>query len=174
MHNKFLVGTFLDPESLLEAVHALRRHSIQIYDVYSPYPVHDLDRAMGLRRTRLPWFTLIGGATALLTAITFQFYTSVLDWPLNVGGKPDNSSLAWVPICFELTVLIGGLSIFFALLFRSRLFPGKTVRLPAPGVTNDRFAVVVRRRDTSVDRLKASRLMEAAGADQTWEFEGKL
>jgi hypothetical protein len=168
------VATFRDPDDLLQAVRALREHSFRIYDVYGPYPVHDLDHAIGLRRTRLPLVTLVAGTAALLFAICFQFYTSVLDWPLNVGGKPDNSTLAFVPICFELTVLIGGLSTFAALLFRARLFPGKREFLPAEGLTNDRFAIVVRRRDTHFDQAKASQLMEARGADRIWEIEGKL
>src|SRR5262245_42136154 len=174
MPNKFVVATFADPDGLIDAVRAVRQHSLPIYDVYAPYPIHGLDEAMELRRTRLPWVTLVAGGLALLFAITFQFYTVVLDWPLNVGGKPDNSSLAFVPICFELTVLISGLSTFAALLFRTRLFPGKKERLPAQGLTNDRFALVLRRRDNRFDPLLATHLMKASGADEIWETEDKL
>jgi hypothetical protein len=174
MLDRFVVATYSDPESLLRGVRALRENRFRIYDVYTPYPVHDLEHVMGLRRTRLPLVTLVAGASALLFAICFQFYTSVLDWPLNVGGKPDNSSLAFVPICFEATVLIGGLSAFTALLFRARLFPGKKVRLPAIGLTDDKFALVLRKRTDSFDQVKATDLMEGAGAERTWEFEGKL
>jgi hypothetical protein len=174
MPEKFVVATYSDPDSLLRGVRALREHSFRIYDVYAPYPIHDLEHAMGLRRTRLPLVTLVAGACALLLALSFQFYTSVLDWPLNVGGKPDNSSLAWVPICFEATVLIGGLSTFAALLFRARLFPGKKERLPAPGLTNDKFALVLRKRGGDFDEVKATKLMKATGAEDTEEFEGEL
>src|SRR5437764_126689 len=132
----FLVATFSDANSLLQGVMEVRKHNFSIYDVYSPYPVHGLDEAMALKRTRLPWVTLLVGFCALTAALTFQFYTSVLDWPLNVGGKPDNSTLAWVPICFEFTVLLGGLSIFFALLFRSRMYRGTKERLSVAVGTN--------------------------------------
>jgi Protein of unknown function (DUF3341) len=174
MPEKFVIATYSDPDSLLRAVHKLREHSFRIYDVYAPYPIHDLEHAMGLRRTRLPLVTLVAGASALLTAICFQFYAAVLDWPLNVGGKPDNSSLAFVPICFEATVLIGGLSTFAALLFRARLFPGKKERLPALGLTNDKFALVLRKRAGDFDEATATKLMQATGAEDTREFEGKL
>lgn len=174
MPDQFVVAAYSDPERLLRGVRALRENRFRIYDVYTPYPVHDLEHALGLSRTRLPLVTLVCGASALVVAICFQFYASVLDWPLNVGGKPDNSSLAFVPICFEATVLIGGLSIFAALLFRARLFPGKKERLPASGVTNDMFALVLRKRSDGFDQVKAIDLMEASGAEQTWEFEGKL
>lgn len=174
MSSQFVAATYSDPDSLLRAVRTLRKNSFHIYDVYSPCPLHDLDHAMGLRHTRLPLVTLVTGASALLFAISFQFYTSVWDWPLNVGGKPDNSTLAFVPICFELTVLISGLATFAALLFRARLFPGKKERLPVDGLTNDKFALVLRKRGANFDQVKAMQLMESTGADHTWEFEGKI
>jgi len=174
MPNKFLVATFSDPDTLTRAVRNVRARNFRIYDVYTPFPVHDLEHAMGLRRTRLPWVTATVGLCALTFAISFQFYTSVLDWNLNVGGKPDNSSLAWIPICFELTVLLGGLSIVAALLFRARLYPGKHERLPALGVTNDQFALVLRQRDTDFDAARAIALMEESGADDVREMEGSL
>jgi hypothetical protein len=174
MPNKYLVATFATPDNLMQAVRGVRAQSLPIYDVYAPFPIHNLDEAMGIRRTRLPWVTLIAGLVGLSFAISFQFYTNVLDWPLNVGGKPDNSTLAFLPICFELTVLIGGLTTFAALLFRARLFPGKKERLPARGITNDKFALVLRQRGENFDAARASSLMESSGAEDIWEVEGKL
>lgn len=174
MPEQYLVATFRDPDSLLRAVCGVRAKSLAIYDVYAPYPVHNLDEAMGIRRSRLPFVTLVVGALTMSFAFCFQFYAAVLDWPLNVGGKPDNSSLAFVPITFELTVLLSGLATFAALFFRARLFPGKKERLPAIGITNDRFALVLRRRAGNFDAGFASRLMESSGAEDVWEVEGKL
>ncbi len=76
----------------------------------------------------LPFVTLLAGLLGLCFAFTFQFYTAVFDWPLDVGGKPENSTLAFVPVCFELTVLIGGLGTVGAFLLRARLYPGKRER----------------------------------------------
>src|SRR5205809_8146771 len=123
--NSFVVATFSDADSLLRAVEATRKENFKVYDVYAPYPIHGLDHAMGIRRSRLPWVTFIVGMCALTGALILQFYTSVLDWPLNVGGKPNNSTLAFLPVTFELTVLLGGLSIAAALFIRARLYPGK-------------------------------------------------
>ena len=95
---------------------------------------------MGIRRSRLPFVTLLAGLAGLCFALLFQYYTAVFDWPLDVGGKPENSTLAFVPICFELTVLFGGLATVAAFLLRARLFPGKREQLPVLGVTNDVFA----------------------------------
>lgn len=174
MRKNFLVATFSDPEDLLQAVHAVREADLRIYDVYAPYPIHGLDEAMGIRRSRLPWITLVIGSCALLFAVCFQFYTTVLDWPLNVGGKPDNSALAFVPITFELTVLFGGLATVAALLLRARLYPGKREELIAAGVTNDSFALVLRRRDSLADIMYAYELLEQCGACEIEEKEAEL
>ena len=174
MPKRFVVATFPDSHRLLTAVRSARNAELRIQDVYAPYPIHDLDHAMGLRRSRLPLVTLVTGATALSIALFFQFYAAVLDWNLNVGGKPDNSSLAFVPICFELTVLISGLATFAALLLRARLYPGKRERLVAPGVTNDTIALVLRTGGDRVDINRARQILEISGANDIEEIEGSL
>src|SRR5262249_15210092 len=171
MPRSFLVATFSDAETLLHAVRAVTHEDFRIYDVYAPYPVHGLDAAMGVRRSRLPWVTFVVGCAALATALVFQFYTTVLDWPLNVGGKPDNSTLAFVPICFELTVLLSGLATVAALFLRARLYPGKNPVLFADDITNDTFALVLRRRETAFDVHRAWRILQESGADRIREKE---
>src|SRR5689334_18538850 len=173
MPSGFLIATFSDAETLLGAVRATTAENFRIYDVFAPHPIHDLDHAMGVRRSRLPWVTFIAGVLALTFALTFQFYTTVLDWPLNVGGKPDNSTLAFVPICFELTVLISGLATVAALFLRARLYPGKKELLFAEGVTDDTFALVLRRREAPFDINRAWKLLEENGADRIREREAE-
>jgi hypothetical protein len=170
----FLVATFSDPQRLLEAVLPLRRESFRIYDVYAPYPIHGLDEAMGLRRTKLPVVTALAGLVGLTFALTFQFYTNIFDWPLNVGGKPDNSALAFVPVCFELTVLFGGLATVGALFLRARLYPGKKEELAAAGVTDDKFALVMRKPTAPYELRRARELLERHGAEQIDEKEASL
>ena len=174
MLRDFLIATFDDPQILLGAVAPVRAHNFRIYDVYAPYPIHGLDHALGLRRTRLPLVTLVVGLMGLSFAIVLQFYTNVLDWPLNVGGKPNNSTLAFVPICFELTVLFGGLATVAALFLRARLYPAKHESLPAEGVTDDRFALVLRRPPLLADVLRARALLVAHGAQRVDEKEASL
>src|SRR5215510_13672796 len=173
MSSKFVVATFSDPDALLRGVRSAVRADFKIYDVYAPYPVHGLEEAMNIRRTRLPWVTFMVGCCALVLALTFQFYTTVLDWPLNVGGKPDNSTLAFVPICFELTVLLSGLATVAALFLRARLYPGKRESLFAEGVTNDIFALVLRRSEAPFDIHTARKLLQESGADRIREREAE-
>jgi hypothetical protein len=139
-----VLGCFGDEASLLQAVRLARERDLKVDDVFAPYPVHGLEDAMGLPRTRLPWVTLGGALTGLALAVGLQVWTAVVDWPLDVGGKPANSSLAFLPITFELTVLLAGLSTAAAFIWRSKLYsPLAPVRHLAPGVTDDTFVLVL-------------------------------
>jgi hypothetical protein len=171
---KILVATFPDTDHLLGAVRKARREMFRVYDVFTPFPVHGLDEALGVRRTRLPWATLICALTGLTTAVVLQFYTNILDWPLDVGGKPDNSTLAFVPICFELSVLFGGLGTVGALLLRARLYPGKQAWLVNPGITDDVFAMVLRRPSDDETHQRALTLLKDCGAASVTESEAEL
>jgi hypothetical protein len=171
MSSAHLVATFAGPSALLEAVTTIRAHGYKIYDVYTPCPVHGLDEAMGLRRSRLGYVTMAAGAIGLSLALAFQFYAAVIDWPLNVGAKPDNSTLAFVPIAFEMTILCAGLATAAVFLACSRLFPGAPARLAGPRVTNDRFAIALRWRSTAFDTGEATRLLIESGAIDITEQE---
>jgi hypothetical protein len=174
MRAKVLVASFRQVDGLLRAVRRARREMLRVYDVFAPFPVHGLDEAMGIRHTRLPKVTLLAGLTGLATALTLQFYANVLDWPLNVGGKPDNSTLAFIPISFELTVLFGGLATVAALLVRARLYPGKQAWLADPGVTNDVFALVLRKPGDDEAHQRALKLLSECGAASVTESEADL
>jgi Protein of unknown function (DUF3341) len=164
MRAKVLVATFSHVDGLLRAVRQARREMLRVYDVFTPFPVHGLEEAMGIRHTRLPKVTFIAGLTGLATALTLQFYANILDWPLNVGGKPDNSTLAFIPISFELTVLFGGLATVAALLLRAKLYPGKKPWLVHPGITNDTFALVLRKPNDDEAHQRALAFLSDCGA----------
>jgi mono/diheme cytochrome c family protein len=105
--------------------------------------VHGLDQALGWLPSRLTAACLTCGVVGVLVAVWFQFWTSAVDWPLNVGGRPWNSWPAFVPVIFEMMVLLAGFGVVFAFLAVSRLFPGKQAVIPCPGVTHDRFVLVI-------------------------------
>jgi len=176
MPAKILVASFLETDGLLRAVRKARSQMFRVYDVFSPFPVHGLDEAMGIRRTRLPYVTLLAGLTGLTTALILQFYTNVLDWPLDVGGKPDSlkTLLAFVPISFELTVLFAGLGSVAALLLRARLYPGKPVWLVDPGITDDTFALVLRKPSDDEAHRRALEIFQECGAARVTESEANL
>lgn len=161
---QFLVATFSNEDALRDAARELRDRGFRIHDVYAPYPVHGMDELMGLGHSRLPIVTLVGGLAGCAAALAMQFYMAVFDWPLNVGGKPPNSTLAFVPIAFELTVLGAGLITAAAFLTRSRLAPGARAARFADGTTEDVFALVLRVRDATFDASEAGRLLVESGA----------
>lgn len=174
MRAKILVATFSQVDDLLRAVRTARRELFRVYDVFAPFPIHGLDEAMGIRRTRLPRISMLAGLTGLTTAVVLQFYTNILDWSLNVGGKPDNSTLAFVPISFELTVLFTGLITVGAFLLRARLYPGKTPWLATPGATDDVIAMVLRKPSDDESHQRALALLKECNAASVTESEADL
>ncbi|MCZ2443194.1 MAG: DUF3341 domain-containing protein [Flavobacteriales bacterium] len=113
---KFVVGAFDDEAVLFPAVKNVRKAGYKIHDVYTPFPVHGLDYAMGLRQTSLHTVGFIYAALGTITALGFMSWVFVKDWPMDIGGKPFFALPAWIPITFELTVLFSavGMVLTFA------------------------------------------------------------
>ncbi len=144
---------FDSPDRALRAVTRLRAEGFQVAEVYSPFPIHGLDEALGRRETHLPWATFAGGLLGMATGIFLTLWTHVVSWPLNIGGKTNSAVPAAIPIIFELTVLFAAFATVFALFARSRLYPRRkgdqAPGLPSPRVTDDHFVVQVLEADAS-------------------------
>jgi hypothetical protein len=156
-------ATFGSEADLLSALGALRTVGHPVREVYTPYPVHGLDAAMDLRPSRLGRLTFVAGAAGCALALAFQSWTSAVDWPINVGGKPDLSIPAFIPITFEVTILFAGLATAAGLLARSKLFPGKRAAAPAPRVTDDRFVVSLTPANDPARTREIETLLRTAG-----------
>ncbi len=157
-------GIFDSEESILAVTSASRLAGFDIVDVYSPYAVHGLDEAMGLRRSWMPWVCFVCGLLGAVGMWWLATWALAVDWPSNIGGKPLNSFPAIVPIIFEMVVLCGGYGVIFALLIHCRLLPGRKARLVHPRITDDRFAIVLRAPDATRDPRDIRRLLEEYGA----------
>ena len=105
-----IMAEFSEPEQLLHAARAAYRAGYRRMDAYSPYAVEGVAEAIGFRKTRVPLIMLLGGISGALTAYAMQWYSAVIDYRLNVGGRPPHSWPAFVPITFELTVLFAAIS----------------------------------------------------------------
>lgn len=169
--SKFLIGIFTDEHAVLNATKAVTQNKVPIYDVFTPYPVHGIDDAMGIKRTRLPVVTFIMGLIGFLLAFGFQMWVFTQAWPINIGGKPFASIPAFIPVTFEFTVLIGGLATVAALFCRERFFPGKKPLVFDEGVTNDRFVIALEQNDATVDYQKVAQFLKNQGAIQVKECE---
>ncbi|MCL4811821.1 MAG: DUF3341 domain-containing protein [Vicinamibacteraceae bacterium] len=155
------VGVFEREDDLVGATRAARAAGLRIVDAYTPYAVHGLDAAMGLRPSRLALVCLVAGATGAVLKLWFELWTAVVDWPLDVGGKPHNSLPAFVPITFEVMVLFAGLATVSALFLVAGLRPGRRPALVADQVTDDRFALVVEPADATASLASVRALFDA-------------
>lgn len=172
MSNRTLLGFFEEEADVLAATRALRQSGLQIADIYAPYAVHGLDKAMGLKRSRLPWICFAFGLAGAALKVWFEVWTSATDWPINVGGKPMNSLPAFVPVTFEVMVLFASVSTVLAFLIASRLFPGKDTMLPDARVTDDQFVIVIEENDATFDPVLVGELLKRFGVVRVEERVG--
>lgn len=173
MNSPALVATFANERDLLDGADRLRQAGIRLCDVYAPYPVHGLDRVLGLRPSRLSWVCFVCGAIGLLGMLWFEHWTAAIDWPINVGGKPWNSLPADAPVAFEALVLLAGFGTVGALFAVSRLFPGKTAHTPAPRVTDDLFVLVVEQSSAVVNAQSVRRTLGEINVLSIDEWSGQ-
>ena len=137
-----VVGFFDDPGTVIQATAKVRDANYQSWDTFTPYPVHGLEHAQGLKRSPLPYVTFVAGLTGGTLGYLLQYWTSAVDWAINVGGKPFHSGPAFIPITFELTVLFAALSTVGAMFFLNGL-PNTKKKIVDPSITRDRFAILI-------------------------------
>ena len=140
-----MAAYFDDPNELLHAAELTRDSSFEIWDAFSPFPIHGIEDAMGIGRSWLPWVTFGAGGTGFLLANALQFGTLTFDWPMIIGGKPHAPWPSFVPIMFELTVLIGGVTSALVMFIASGCF--RKPRIVDPEITNDRFVIWIDAKD---------------------------
>ncbi|WP_438024753.1 DUF3341 domain-containing protein [Sorangium sp. So ce233] len=162
-----LMGYFASPADIYHACEALRDAGYSRFDAHTPFPVHGLEKAMGLKPSPLPWLVLTGGVTGLVSAILLAWYTQLYDYPLIISGKPSFSYQAFIPIFFELTVLFAALTCFFGLFVLGRLpsFFHPTMTHPSfPRATDDAFFISVEVTDPKFDATETRNLLQRVGA----------
>ncbi len=134
-------------DKLLYAVKHLKKEGVYIEDVFTPFPVHGLDKALGLEPTRISIAGFLYGCVGFAVAIFMMYYIMIEDWPQNIGGKPSFSFIenmpAFVPIMFELTVFFSAHLMVITFYLRSRLWPFKAAENPIPETTDDKFLVQI-------------------------------
>jgi hypothetical protein len=169
MSRRVFIGVFENEEDTMKAVSASRARGLTVVDVFAPYAIHGMDEAMELEPSKLPWVCLVLGVVGAGLKVWFEYWTTAVDWPLNVGGKPWNSLPAFVPVTFEVMVLYAGVSTVIALFIAARLWPGKRPALPVPRVTDDRFAVVLEETDATFDKREVVRMFQRFNVLRTEE-----
>ena len=123
VNKNFLVGVFDDEDVLLSAVKKIRTSGVKIHEVYSPFPVHGLDDALGYKRSRLPIAAFIFGLTGTSLALLMQIWMLGYDWPMIIGGKNFVSLPPFIPVTFEMTVLLSALGMVATFVIISDMKP---------------------------------------------------
>lgn len=158
-----IVGIFDDEHLLLDAAKKTYAAGYRKFDTISPFPIHGMDDAMGLKRSPIPYVTFTFGVIGFLSALLLQWYTAAFDWPVNVGGKPAFSLPAFIPVTFELTVLFAGLATFASVLFFCRL-PKIDPPILDPDLTSHRFGLFIPNDDVGFEATRAESHLKTVGA----------
>ena len=163
-----------DDDILLSAVKKIKEKHYDIDEVYTPFPVHGLDKVMGLEPTRIAIAAFIYGCIGITVATLMMNYIMIVDWPQNIGGKPSFSYLenmpAFVPIMFEMTVFHAAHLMVITFYLRSRMWPLKKAENPDPRTTDDHFLIEIST-DKPVAGLK--KLLKDSGAVEINEVKPK-
>lgn len=161
---KFLVGIYDDDDVVLKAVKEVKNAGVRIHEVYSPFPIHGLDVALGHPRTRLGIAAFLFGLTGTLTALALTFYTEGFDWPMIVGGKDSYSPIIYVPIFFELTVLISALGMVGTFLISNGMGPTVKPLMYDLRTTDNKFAMAIDLSKNNVGEGDIEQILKKSGA----------
>ncbi len=145
--SKVIHAIYTDDDILMSAVKKVKAEKFHIEEIYTPFPVHGLDKAMGLEPTRIAITAFIYGLIGLTVSIVMMNFIMIEDWPQDIGGKPSFSYIenmpAFVPIMFELTVFFSAHLMVITFYLRSRMWPFKNAENPDPRTTDDHFLMEI-------------------------------
>jgi hypothetical protein len=162
-----MIAEFDTSADILHAAEQVRRAGFRRWDVFSPFPVHGMDRAMGVKNSKVGWFSFIGGVTGYTTGMLMIWFMNAFDYRIVVGGKPMFSPYSAFPPSYELTILFGAFGAIGGMLFLNRL-----PRLHHPllkhrrfaQVTHDKFFLVIETNDPKYSDTETRKLLETAGS----------
>ncbi|MDC0099824.1 DUF3341 domain-containing protein [Crocinitomicaceae bacterium] len=153
MADKVIYAMYDDDDVLKDGAKKLVSKGVKVSEVFSPFPIHGIDPIIGLKNTRLGIMAFIYGLFGLTLATLGLRYFMVVDWPMNIGGKPNftymENILAFIPITFEFTVLCAAHGMAITYFLRNKTLPGMPAQNPDPRTTDDRFVIELRTSDNS-------------------------
>lgn len=158
-----LAGIWLDEHALVKAAAEVRKAGIKNFEALSPFPIHGIDEAMGIPFSFIPWVTFIFGFIGFAFGVWFTWWTSAVDWALNIGGKPFFSVPAFVPVMFELTILFAALSSVATLFVKCGL-PQIDPPVIDPALTSHKFALWVPESGPGYSAAQVEKLFRDHGA----------
>lgn len=164
-----MFGIFENPDQFLDTVGKVHDKGVNIIDCYTPYPIHGIEKAMGLKRSLLPVGAFICGCLGFITAASLQLYIMHFDWPMVIGNKP-TIGVSFVPVLFELSVLFTAFGLAILFFTRSKMLHGK---IPSERIdmrqTDDRMVVAIATDDEAVNKTELSNMLFEGGAVEVKE-----
>ena len=162
-----LIAEFDTPADVMHAAEAVRDAGFRKWDVFTPYPIHGMDQAMGLKNSKVGYISFIGGVTGYTVGMLMIWWMNAVDYPIIVGGKPMFSPFGAFPPSYELTILLGAFGALFGMLALNRL-----PRLNHPLLkhkrfalaTHDKYFIVIETTDPKFSQTETRTLLEHAGS----------
>src|SRR5437868_3578489 len=165
----YVLGIFTDEDVLVDAVGNVRDKGVKIEEVYSPFPVHGLDEALGYRRTRLPISAFLFGLTGTSLALFTQIWMLGYDWPMIIGGKNHASLPPFIPVTFEFTVLLSAFGMVITFLIVSDMKPYKWPRQYDIRSTDDKHVMAIDLGANKVSKEEIRAILKENGATEVNE-----
>lgn len=165
MSTKVLYAIYDEGDDLLHAVDKVKAKGMEIIDCYTPYPVHGLDTAMGIKRSRLPIAAFCFAMIGLTCAIALQYFTMGYDWPMIIGGKPYVGLPSWIPVCFELSILFTAYGMGITFFIKSRMVHGMEAELADIRQTDNKLVMALDVNDTN-DTSDLEKLLKETQASE--------
>lgn len=159
-----VMGLWTDERHLLKAAKVLREKGYDKIEAITPFPVHGLEEALAIPRSGIPYVTFVAGVTGGGLGLLFQYWTSVISWPINVGGRPFFSGPAFIPITFELMILFAALGSVTAMFIVCGM-PRFRVNVHDPDLTSHKFALFVSEYSQNYDKGRVSEALQSLGAE---------
>ena len=169
-YKKGLAGIFDSEAAVVKAAHKTRESGFKNFEAISPYPIHGMEEACGIKRSWIPYVTFFAGLTGLSAGTWFTWWTSAVNWPINVGGKPFFSLPAFIPILFELTVLFAALTSVGALFYACGM-PKIDPPTIDPDLTCSKFAIFIPSDDVGYNESKIEEILKSSGAVEVKKAE---
>jgi hypothetical protein len=164
----FLVGIFGDQDELLHGIEDIRHQGVKIYEVYTPFPIHGLEHALGYERSWMPKAAFAFGFLGLCCAVTMQTWMMGIDWPMNIGGKSFVAVPDFVPVSFEMTVLFAAFGMVGTFLVTRDLKPHGVPRIFDIRSTDDKHVVAIDLANNSLTEEQIASILKDAHAEEIY------
>lgn len=169
-----IMAEFDTATELVDAARLVRDAGYVKTDAFSPFPLHEIDEALGIKRSVLPYLIFAGGITGLLAGLGLQYFVHVIDFPIIVGGRPHLSLPAFVPAAFELTILFSAFTAVFGMLLLNGLPSPYHPVFNVPRfalATREKFFLIIESADPKYDYEKTRSFMEGLGGQEVFDVE---